>query len=124
MELIIDSTDKTPEVVVDYNDGRISIKGVCTPENPTEFFEPVYRQILEYKKEKPELLIDIQVPYFNTGASKCIVSLLMEAGRYDAQLKKTVVNWRYEKGDEELMEVGQEFSAISRLEFNYIETQD
>lgn len=122
--LIIDKTEKTPEVVVDYNENRISIKGVCTPENPTLFFEPVYREIVEYKREKSELLFDIHLQYFNTGASKCIVSLLMEAAKYENEFQKTKVNWIYDKGDDELMEVGQEFSAITRLEFNYIETND
>lgn len=117
----IDKTDKTPQIVIDYPGKTISIKGICTPENPKDFFEPVYNEVKEYKKTEQDLLFDIQLQYFNTGASKCIVTLLMEAAKYEGELKNTRVNWHVEKDDAELLEVGQEFSQITKLEFNYIE---
>ncbi len=121
--LTIDKTDKTPQIIIDYPNKTISIKGICTPENPKDFFEPIYNEVIDYKKNNSNLLLDIHLLYFNTGASKCIVNLLLEAGRYEGELKQTKVNWHVDKDDSELLEVGEEFSQISKLEFNFIETQ-
>jgi hypothetical protein len=117
----IDKTDLTPQVVIDYPSNTISIKGICTPENPRDFFEPIYNAVKDYKQTNTDLLFNIQLQYFNTGASKCIITLLMEAGKYEGKLISTKVNWYFEKDDAELLEVGQEFSQITKLNFNYLE---
>jgi hypothetical protein len=117
----IDKTDKTPHIVIDYTSSTISIKGICTPENPRDFFEPIYNAVKDYKQTNTDLLFNIQLQYFNTGASKCIITLLMEAGKYEGKLISTKVNWYFEKDDAELLEVGQEFSQITKLNFNYLE---
>ena len=120
----IDKTDKTPQIVIDYASNTISIKGICTPENPRDFFEPIYNEVKDYKQMNTDLLFDIQLQYFNTGASKCIVTLLMEGAKYEGKLKNTKVNWYFEKDDAELLEVGQEFSQITKLDFSYHEVQE
>jgi SiaC family regulatory phosphoprotein len=120
----IDRTDTTPQVVIDYPSNTISIKGICTPENPKDFFEPIYHAVKEYKQINTDLLFDIQLQYFNTGSSKCLVTLLMEGAKYEGKLKSTKVNWFFEKDDAELLEVGQEFSQITKLDFNYLEISE
>jgi hypothetical protein len=35
--IVIEATDTTPEIILDFGKGFASIKGICMPANPREF---------------------------------------------------------------------------------------
>jgi hypothetical protein len=116
----LESTELTPEIIIDINLKTISVKGVCTPENPIQFFEPIVVAVNKFLKEKSKLNITFELDYFNTGSSKCLFELfrkVVESG----QSKSVVINWHYVIGDEEMKEAGELFSQISKLDFTFIE---
>lgn len=114
-------TEKTPEVVLDYKKGTISIKGICVPEDPKSFFDPIVKELNNYKGTTSGLLFEIYLEYFNTGASKCLLNLFMEASKVEGEFGKLVIDWFIEEGDEELKEAGEVFEEITKLKFNYKE---
>lgn len=118
---IIKKTDKTPEVIFDFRKNLISISGICIPENPYDFFDPIFKELNHLKKSKSDILFEIYLEYFNTGASKCLLNIFLEVARVENEFPATTVNWIIDEGDTELKEAGEVFEEISKLKFNYKE---
>jgi len=122
MQIIkIAKTNKTPEVIIDYPRNTISITGICIPENAHDFFEPILLELKNYKKRKPELLFDVYLEYFNSGSSRGLLALFLEAAKFEKGFIKASVNWLVEEGDDELKQSGEVFEQISKLTFTYKE---
>lgn len=115
----IDPTHSSPEVTFDFSEKKLTIKGICTPENPKLFFEPIIEAFEEYQKQYKELTIDIFLDYFNTGSSKCLLNLFMKASTNPEIKINTIVNWIVDSEDSELKESGIIFEEITGLKFNY-----
>ncbi len=117
------ATEFTPEIEFDFVKHRLSLTGVCAPENPVNFFDMLNGYIEEYKKDNKVLSIDIRFDYFNTGTSKCLLNLLKDLKHSGSQLDAEV-NWYSDKGDDEMKENGEIFEELSKLKFNYLEYEE
>ncbi len=74
--LTIEGTAKTPNVKFDAAQGLIEIKGRSIPENSIEFYKPLVDWLEEYGKGPSSLTkVNIQLEYFNTSSSKCIIDV-------------------------------------------------
>lgn len=116
----ITSTHSSPSVVFNFEEQKLIISGICTPENPKLFFTPIIEAFEEYQRQYKTLTIDIYLDYFNTGSSKCLLNLFQKASS-DPDLKiNTIVNWIISDDDSELKEAGEVFEEITGLRFNYL----
>ena len=119
--LHIVSTKSSPEIIFDDQEQKLFIKGICTPENPIHFFQPVVDIIEEHLATHNKLIIDIYLDYFNTGSSKCLLNLFSKVANTSPDVKSnTVVNWIVDEDDSELKEAGEVFEEITGLKFNYV----
>lgn len=116
----IEATHSSPEVSFNFNENKLIIKGICTPENPKLFFAPIIEAFEEYQKIYNDLTIDIHLDYFNTGSSKCLLNLFLKASLNPNIKINTIVNWIADAQDMELKEAGQVFEEITGLKFNYL----
>jgi len=115
------STKSSPEIIFDDQEHKLFIKGICTPENPIHFFQPVVDILEEYLTNNNQLIIDIYLDYFNTGSSKCLLNLFSKVANTSNHVKSnTIVNWIVDEDDSELKEAGEVFEEITGLKFNYI----
>ncbi len=121
-KIIIDPSSSTPEVLFDYEAGKLQIKGVCTPENPRLFFEPIFKALDEYQKEQSQLVIEICLDYFNTGSSKCLLNIFNIISNNSKLKVNTTINWIIEEHDTDIKESGVLFEEITGLKFNYVNT--
>ncbi len=119
--LIIKKTDTTPYVNIDCDKGTITIEGICIPENPHEFFEPIRKKIDCIKKTNSEILFDIYLEYFNTAASKNLLELFLTvSNKEDSEISSKVI-WRIEdEEDEEAIEQGEIFQDITKIPFEIV----
>lgn len=118
--LYIPKTLSTPDVLFNFSEKKLSITGICCPENPKLFFAPIFQSFQEYQKDAKELTIDICLNYFNTGSSKCLV-MIFQSIYSDPQMKeKAIINWISENDDLELKESGEVFEEVTGLKFNYV----
>jgi hypothetical protein len=115
--LIIESTKGTPKVKFLPN-GDLSIQGLSLPEDPELFFSPLMNWVKNYKGENMNL--DIRLNYMNTSSSKQLFTLLCDI-KENLHIKSADVNWYYEQDDEDCLEIGQEFEAYTKLNFNFYE---
>lgn len=112
MSYIVKATEKTPEVIVDKESGKISLIGVSIPDNPYEFYSPMIEVIDQYMEVPRDLTeFSIRLEYFNTSTALVIRNLLkkLEPLSRSASLE---IKWFYEGSDEDMMEAGEEFKIL------------
>jgi len=119
--LNIAGTLKTPEIKFDPKEGVIEINGRSNPENSKQFFSPLLDN-LEVYTEQPldKTILNIKLEHFNTSSSKCIMDVLKKMKSILALEKEIEINWYYEEDDEDIMEAGETYQAISGLKFTLI----
>lgn len=118
-DIKIDGTPKTPGVRFIAEDGILEVKGRSIPENSIEFYKPLIDWVESYSRNPKETTsVIIQLEYFNTASSKCILDLFK---RLEAIPKGVQVNWYYEEDDEDMLEAGEDYDAIINLPFKMIE---
>jgi hypothetical protein len=121
----IEGTPKTPTVNFDATTGKIEIKGRSIPENSIEFYRPLVEWLEEYSKEPQELTnVNIQLEYFNTSSSKCILDVFKKLEAIKKAKNDVVINWYYEEDDEDMLEAGEDYESIIRIPFKMIEVVD
>ena len=121
-DLSLEGSAKTP--TIDFkSDGQLLIKGRSIPENSIEFYKPLIDWISEYSDNpKGKTLVNIQLEYFNTSSSKCILDVFKKLESItDSEVS---IKWFYEEDDEDMLEAGEDYEAIIDLKFEMIEVEE
>ena len=121
-DLSLEGTAKTP--TVDFKvAGELLIKGRSIPENSIEFYKPLIDWIAAYSDNpKANTLVNIQLEYFNTSSSKCILDVFKKLESISDS--SVSVKWYYEEDDEDMLEAGEDYEAIIDLPFEMIEVEE
>lgn len=123
--IFIDGTLKTPTVKFDSKTGVVEIKGRSIPENSIEFYKPLVDWLEEYaKKPLEKTQVNVQLEYFNTSSSKCILDVFKKLEAIHKAKHDVVINWYYEEDDEDMLEAGEDYESIIRVPFKMIEIVD
>ncbi len=117
--MIISSTPKTPYINFDQNNKKLELKGISCPENPVQFYTPLFEELKKYTIKNDELEIVMQLDYFNTGSSKCLLNLFQIIVDNQKNIEKFKITWITEEGDDELKEAGKIFEEMSGIKFDY-----
>lgn len=120
--LSIEGTAKTPTIKFDADLGLIEIKGRSIPENSIEFYKPLVDWLDKYSKmAKPLTKVNVQLEYFNTSSSKCILDVFKKLEGIHKSNNEVIINWYYEEDDEDMLEAGEDYESIIRVPFKMIE---
>ena len=121
-DIRIQGTPKTPTVNFISSEGLLEIKGRSIPENSIEFYKPLIDWIESYAQQPNDASnVNIQLEYFNTSSSKCILDLFK---KLEAINKTITINWYYEEDDEDMLEAGEDYEAIINIPFKMIEIEE
>lgn len=121
----IEGTPKTPTVNFDAETGIVEIKGRSIPENSIEFYRPLVEWLEDYSKGPQKLTtVNIQLEYFNTSSSKCILDVFKKLESIKKAKNEVIINWYYEEDDEDMLEAGEDYESIIRIPFKMIEVVD
>ena len=123
METIaIEGTPKTPTINFNVEKGFLEIKGRSIPENSIEFYKPLVDWLEKYSATpKTTTNVNIQLEYFNTSSSKCILDVFKKLEAIHKSGSEIVINWYYEEDDEDMLEAGEDYQAIINVPFKMIE---
>ncbi len=126
METIIrEGTPKTPYVRLDGENGLVEIKGRSIPENSVEFYKPLIDWLEKYGSEPSnETNVNIQLEYFNTSSSKCILDIFKRLELIHKKGNPVEINWYYEEDDEDMFEAGEDYQSIISIPFKMIEMEE
>lgn len=123
MEAIsIEGTPKTPTIKFDPATGVLELKGRSIPENSIEFYKPIIDVLDKYAASpKPVTNVNVQLEYFNTSSSKCILDLFKKLEQIKNNGSNVTINWHYEEDDEDMLEAGEDYQAIINVPFKMIQ---
>ena len=117
MDIInIKATNTTPAIRYSQ-DGKLRIKGRSITEAAINFYQPLidWAQTLQIKA----LIVDINLEYLNSTSSKKLLHLLKMLDSNN-HIKKLLINWYYEEGDDDSLEKGQVLeSFLHKAEFKF-----
>ena len=114
----IRSTDRTPEILIDFTNHNVILKGVCAPENSKLYFEEILSKIKTLLNTKKITTFTFDLEYFNSSSSKKILDILNQI-RQSSHSSCHIINWSYDEDDEEILESGEIFEEVSELKFNF-----
>lgn len=121
----IEGTPKTPTVSFDTNKGFLEIKGRSIPENSIEFYKPLVDLLEKYAGQpQSDTNVNIQLEYFNTSSSKCILDVFKKLEGINKNGSKVIINWYYEEDDEDMLEAGEDYQAIINVPFKMVQVVD
>ena len=124
-KLKIEGTSKTPSVELDGTSGLLALKGRSIPENSIDFYKPLIDWIDDYARApQPRTVLRVQLEYFNTSSSKCILDLFKKLETIRASGNEVLVQWHYETDDEDMLEAGEDYQAIINIPFRMVEVEE
>jgi len=120
--ILIAETNKTPAINFNLETGVLEIKGKSIPEDVFEFYNPLLVWLEDYsRKPKESTVLNIKYEFFNINSSKCILDIFKKLEALYLLGNKVMVNWLYEKDDEEMLEAGEDYQCIVNFPFNISE---
>lgn len=120
--IFLEETGKTPKVNFDYENGKIELTGRSIPENPIAFYKPLLIWLEQYAQNPKQLTEgNFQLEYFNTTSSKCILDVFKRLEKIHKGGTEVVINWYYERGDEVILETGEDYQSIVDVPFKILE---
>lgn len=121
-DLRIERTFNTP--LIDFKrTGQLYIEGMSIPENTLVFYKPVLEWLEHYRQyATPKVALDVKMEFFNTSSSKCLLDILKSIEILKKLGSEVSINWYYNDEDENLLESGEDFAKITRMNFNFIKT--
>jgi hypothetical protein len=120
--LHLEGTAKTPHVLFDPATGLLELKGRSIPENSIDFYKPLIDWIDWYGRQPAsKTALHVQLEYFNTSSSKCILDVFKKLEPIRAAGNEVVVLWHYEADDEDMLEAGEDYSGIINIPFRMIQ---
>jgi hypothetical protein len=123
--IVIEGTPKTPSVNFDSASGVLQLRGRSIPENSIEFYKPLVEWLDEYAgKPQSKTAVNIQLEYFNTSSSKCLLDLFKKLEVMHKNGSDILVKWYYEEDDEDMLEAGEDYQSIVNVPFKMIEIED
>jgi len=124
-DLNLEGSPKTPTIEFNSGSGYLLIKGRSIPENSIEFYKSLIESLEGYNKEpQSNTKVDIQLEYFNTSSSKCILDVFKKLETINSGSSEVVINWYYEEDDEDMLEAGEDYQAIINVPFKMIEVEE
>lgn len=118
-----DPSKRTPWIKLER--GRVFIMGRSIPENPGDFYRPVYSWVSEYSEKPTEITrIDLGFEYINTSSTKWIFNILKEFSRMQDLEENIKITWYYEQGDEDMCELGFILRSLIECPFVLVEVDE
>ena len=76
----------------------------------------------KYKENaQPMTKVIIQLEYFNTSSSKCILDVFKKLEAIHKAKNPVEIHWYYEEDDEDMLEAGEDYESIIRVPFKMVE---
>ncbi len=123
--LFLEGSPKTPHVNFDPETGLLELKGRSIPENSIDFYKPLIDWLDKYgRSPRPKTALHVQLEYFNTSSSKCILDLFKKLEGVRATGNEVTVLWHYEADDEDMLEAGEDYAGIINIPFKMIQIEE
>lgn len=119
--LQIAATDETPMIDFNSETGVLKMSGTSISHQSDTFFQPVIEWIANYIKiPKSITQLIVEIDFFNISSSKHLLDILYKVKNLHEKDLMVAVEWHYNKEEEDMLELGQDYEMMVRLPFKYV----
>lgn len=119
-DLFIQATSKTPEISMSAT-GILRVSGRCIPDEPDEFFAPLFEWAEGYCREPAEeTVIEASIEYISGTNHGKLYRLLTKLKEATSSGRKMVINFKYEADDDQMRDLGLYWAEILKVPVNMI----
>ncbi len=120
MYFFIQGTKTTPYAII--QEGYMKITGNSTAvEADDEFYGHMSRKMNLYAQQPAnQTNVDIALKHVNAASKRHIIELLKTLEKLEQQGFKVVINWQYEKDNEDVRELGEILQTMFSIEFRFL----
>jgi hypothetical protein len=114
----INGTETFPTIIFNPQERVFLIKGISTPENGKEFYEPVIAWLEAYSSlpnSETDLVIDLE--YFNLSSSKALLFMFYQLNQMHDAGHKVKVTWCYR--DAYILSAGRDYAFMVKIPFEF-----
>ena len=119
--LEIPATARTPAVKFDFGQSHLKLVGESYPEDVIEFYNPIFASLDAYLSALGDgrCRFDFELIYLNSSSAKAIMMLMDKLDAAAANGATVDVYWYYDKEDDTMQELGEEFGEdLASAEFH------
>lgn len=119
--LHIPATSNTPEVLFDFAQGHLSLRGESYPESAAAFYGEILAKTNEWLDQLHEasVHIEVQLNYFNSSSTKMLFSLFDRINQAAEDGNTVILDWFHDVDDETILEFGLELAEdFPAIEFH------
>jgi hypothetical protein len=110
--LSIPASARTPAIDFDFGNNHLKLSGESYPEDVTEFYHPIFSALDAYLAtlgNGNSCRFDFELIYLNSSSAKAIMMLMDKLEAAAAKGATVDVYWFYDKEDDTMQELGEEF---------------
>ncbi|REG82630.1 biofilm regulation phosphoprotein SiaC [Marinomonas pollencensis] len=120
-ELLINSTQSSPEIRGDWENGILYMKGDSYPENSYELYADVVAWVSRFlTTNSSPLTLELSLIYLNTSSIKVMMDIFDEMEDAFQSGRSVAVKWLYDKENERVAELAEEFKEDCSFPFDII----
>ena len=113
-----------PGIILDKESGKMILTGRACPEDPLEFYKPVFNWFDNYAENpNDKTVFEFKLSYYNTATSKVLMMLLQKLEEISEDGNEVLVRWHYPDDDEDMQEAGEDYSEMVELKFEMVPYQ-
>lgn len=117
-------TFKTPYINLNKDEGVIELRGLSIPENTSEFYWHFNRWLSEYcSSPAPKTTVVMAIRYMNSSSSVVITKMMTMLDESIALKSEVTIEWYYEVGDDEMLELGKLYDQMLKCPVNLHELE-
>jgi hypothetical protein len=118
----IEPTKVTPEVL--FLEGHLEIKGRSIPQDASDFYRPLEEWVTEYvARTDVRTRVAFTFDFINTASTKWVYAIIKRLALYNDVHNKVSIEWFYERGDDDLYELGQIIHSFIDCPVIFYETE-
>lgn len=121
-----EATSKTPEIVYDEDQNKLTIEGKLIPEDPELFFDRLYNWTDAFiAGSKNTVDLDLYLYYYNTSSLKRISIYLSHLNDLVKKSNKTVkVIWKCDELDEDNISDGERLAELVDMKVEIVKVKE
>lgn len=123
--LIIQGTEKTPEINFNSATGKLFVGGRSYSSDAFDFYKPVNEWLNNYlQNPKETTILEVNVDYFHSVSVKYLTTIVKKISQLQDTGKSVKVLWLHqadENDEDESFELGKSIQAESKIKFDFVE---
>jgi len=119
------ATNDSPDINFDETKRTLTIVGNSYPENCEPLYEPIKSFLDHYDVEENNMLnFNFHFNLINSTSVVYLAQIIVKVAGLAKEGLSVFIRWKYDEYDEEMLDLGEKLSSISKLPIEYVPIKD